>query len=297
MKLEDAIRFYDKNYKKLLLIPFIILGLSILQILTQTALTGDFVNKGISLKGGVTITVQTEQVLDLEQLETQLRNSFPANDITVRSFTRSGQFAGVVVESDIDVDDQEELDATIEAVERFTQSTEHSIEGIGSSLGESFFKEVALALLLAFVFMGIVVFITFRKIVPSLAVILAAFVDIVVTLAMVNVLGIKLSTAGVAAFLMLIGYSVDTNILLTTKVIKRRGGTVIDRVLKAMRTGLTMSATTIGALIVALVLTQSEVIGQIMTILLIGLIVDLMSTWLQNVGLLRLYLEKRHRPE
>jgi preprotein translocase subunit SecF len=297
MKLHDAIRFYDRNYKKLLLIPFIILGLSILQILIQTAVTGDFVNKGISLKGGVTVTVQTDQKLELRHLETQLRNAFPDNDINVRSFARSGQFAGVVIEADIDVDNQEELDRIVQAITHFTQSTEYSVEGIGSSLGESFFKEVGIALMLAFIFMGIVVFITFRKVIPSLAVILAAFMDILVTLAIVNIIGIKLSTAGVAAFLMLIGYSVDTNILLTTKVIKGREGTVIERVLKAMRTGLTMSSTTIGAILVALALTQSDVIRQIMTILLIGLLVDLVSTWLQNVGILRLYLERKHRAE
>jgi preprotein translocase subunit SecF len=241
--------------------------------------------------------VQTDKELDLRQLEAQLANTLPQNDINVRSFTRSGQFAGVVVEADINVDDQEELDRTVEAITRFTQSTDYSVEGIGSSLGESFFKEVGIALVLAFIFMGIVVFITFRTLIPSLAVILAAFVDIIVSLAIVNTLGIKLSTAGVAAFLMLIGYSVDTNILLTTKVIKRRDGTVIERVLKAMKTGLTMSGTTLGAILVALALTQSDVIRQIMTILIIGLLVDLMSTWLQNVGILRLYLERKHRTE
>ena len=69
--------------------------------------------------------------------------------------------------------------------------------------------------------MGLVVFIYFRTLVPSLAVILAAFSDIVVTLAIFNLTGEKLSTAGVAAFLMLIGYSVDTDILLNTRVLKK----------------------------------------------------------------------------
>ena len=128
--------------------------------------------------------------------------------------------------------------------------------------------------------------------IPSFMVILNVFSDVVVTLAVINIMGIKLSTAGIAAFLMIIGYSVDTNILLSTKLLKKKEGSVTERLFNAMQTGLTMTLTTAAAIIVALIFTQSEVIKQIMTILLIGLIVDMIYTWLQNAGILRLYLDK-----
>ena len=67
----------------------------------------------------------------------------------------------------------------------------------------------------------------------------------------------------------------------------------MERVLGAMKTGLTMSCTTLTAIIVALIFVKSAVIKQIMIILLIGLLVDLIMTWIQNVGILRLYLEKK----
>jgi len=143
--------------------------------------------------------------------------------------------------------------------------------------------------------MAIVVFLYFRTFVPSMAVILAAFSDIVVTLAIINLLGVKLSSAGIAAFLMLIGYSVDTDILLSTRVLKRKEGTVMDRVLGAVKTGFMMTLTTIVAVIAALVFTQSEVIKQIMIILLVGLFIDMINTWIQNVGILRLYVERKER--
>ena len=56
---------------------------------------------------------------------------------------------------------------------------------------------------------------------PSIAVIFAAFSDIVFALVIVDFMEIKLSAAGIAAFLMLIGYSVDTDILLTSRALKR----------------------------------------------------------------------------
>ena len=67
----------------------------------------------------------------------------------------------------------------------------------------------------------------------------------------------------------------------------------MERVYGAFKTGIMMSITTLVTVILALIFTQSEVIRQIMLILLIGLIVDLINTWIQNVGLLRLYLERK----
>jgi preprotein translocase subunit SecF len=124
-------------------------------------------------------------------------------------------------------------------------------------------------------------------------VISCAFSDIIITLAIFNMTGIKLSMGGVAAFLMLIGYSIDTDILLTSRVFKRKEGLVMERIYSAIKTGLTMLNTTIIAVLVALIFVKSDVIRQIMLIIFIGLLVDMIMTWIQNVGLIRLYLEKK----
>jgi len=141
--------------------------------------------------------------------------------------------------------------------------------------------------------MAIVVFFYFRQPIPSLAIVLSAFSNMVVTLAIINLIGVKLSTAGVAAFLMLIGYSVDTNILLSTRVLKKKGGEIIDRIVNGMKTGLTMTATTIAAISIAYIFSQSAALSQVMLILIIGLLMDVLNTWVQNAGILRLYLERR----
>ena len=57
----------------------------------------------------------------------------------------------------------------------------------------SFFIQTMMALLVAFLLMGIVVFIYFRSPIPSLAVILAAGSDIICTVAIFNLTGEKLS--------------------------------------------------------------------------------------------------------
>ncbi|MBU0459584.1 MAG: protein translocase subunit SecF [Nanoarchaeota archaeon] len=285
---------YEHKYKKLLIIPFIVLILAFIQIGTQYAVTGDFVNKGITLKGGSTITIDYDTSISIPELENFLSNKFPLADISIRTISSAGIIKSIAVDSD--AQDQNEINALLIAIQEKVPLSEeaYGIETMGSSLGASFFKQTAIALLIAFILMGIVVLVYFRTIVPSLAVILAAFSDIVVTLAIFNLTGIKLSTAGIAAFLMLIGYSVDTDILLSTRVLKRKGE-LMSKIYGAMKTGLTMSATTLTAILVALIFVQSEVVKQIMIILFIGLLVDLLMTWIQNVGILRIYLEKKKK--
>ncbi|MBC8501127.1 MAG: protein translocase subunit SecF [Nanoarchaeota archaeon] len=285
-------RIYDTQYKRLVLIPLILLLLAFIVLGVNMATTGDFMNRGVSLKGGLTLTIPSEEPISILELEVALNSEFPANDIVVRGLSELGVQRGVIIEADITPDEREGFIFFVEGRTGIDEEL-YSIEEIGSSLGASFFKQTMIAVLFAFVFMGLVVFWYFRTLVPSGAVILAAFSDIVVTLAIVNLMGMKIGTAGIAAFLMLIGYSVDTDILLSTRVLKRTEGTVMKRVYGAMKTGLTMNGSTIVAVTAALILADSEVIKQIMTIILIGLFVDIINTWIQNVSILRYYLEKK----
>ena len=292
--------FYYTYYKQLLIIPIAMLLIAMILIGYQYATTGDFVNKGISLKGGTSFTISNDVAdiasLNLDLFKEELQNKFAPIEIDVRELKEFTSRKAISI--DIDVTDKDEInlfkDGLVELIPGLTnEEIEGNMRTTGSSLGDSFFNQIIKAIILAFVFMGIVVFFQFRVIVPSIAVILAAFSDIIVTLAVVNVMGMKLSTAGIAAFLMLIGYSVDTDILLSTRVLKGKVGTVYDRVISSMKTGMLMNVTTLVAVTIALFVSQSDVITQIMTILFIGLLVDIINTWIQNAGILRYYMEKR----
>lgn len=281
---------YTTQYKKLLWIPIVLLIIAFIVIGINIANTGEFINKAVSLKGGITLTVPIEESVDIFALESFLNNRFSEGDFAVRGLSDFGTSIAVMIEASSNIPEDELLSATKEYIGEFE---DYSMESMGSSLGASFFKQTMIAVLLAFIFMGLVVFFYFRTLVPSGAVILAAFSDIIITVAVVDLIGMKVSTAGIAAFLMLIGYSVDTDILLSTRVLKRKEGSVMHRVYSAMRTGLAMNITTIVAVSAALIMTDSETIRQIMTIILIGLCVDIINTWIQNVSILRLYLERK----
>ena len=109
---------------------------------------------------------------------------------------------------------------------------------------------------------------------------------------MMNLFGIDLTLGTVAALLMLIGYSVDSDILLNNSVL-RQSGDFYESTRRAMRTGVTMTVTSIAAMAVMTVLASLfgiQIMRAIGFILVVGLLADLMNTYLINVSLLRWYV-------
>ncbi len=288
--------FYDSNYKKLILIPVLLFLIAIFLIGFKLATTGDFMNKGVTLSGGVSVTVLKESI-DKDSLLLDLENAFPDYDVNVRGIEDAGRRVGVLVESNLPPELDEELNRFDQLVKEKTgaEDGDVSTETIGSSLGAAFFQQTLVALLVAFIFMGIVIFLYFKSVVPSVLTIVSSFSDIIVTLAVINLLGISIGTAGIAAFLMLIGYSVDANIVLNMRTLKGTSGSIKDRIKSAFSTGLMMSVTTLVAITVAFIVAESPVLQEIMLIMMIGLLVDLINTWVQNAGLLRWYLESKDK--
>jgi preprotein translocase subunit SecF len=284
--------WYDKYYKFILLIPLLILISSLFYLYNFQNTHGDIIYKDVTLTGGTTISVLTSSISPID-VRTALVDDFP--DIKTRAILdfRTGEQKGFILETTANV---EIIQPALETFLLYELTQDNSsIEFSGATLSEGFYKQLRFAIFLAFLFMAIVVFVIFRTLIPSLAVILAAFADIVMTITVVNIYGMALSTAGIVAFLLLIGYSVDTDILLTSRVIKKREGEINERISGALKTGLTMTLTSIAAVGVALfiVYNSSEVLRQMFTILLIGLGFDLFNTWLANASIIKWYAETK----
>lgn len=282
---------YDRHYKALMLITLFILLASFFVIGFNYYAKGDFLNRGVSLKGGSTITISGQ--IDALTLQDELNKEFPNLEISARTVSEAGRAKGVLI--DTSAKEKAEIESLINYFKskEYIKGNDYSIETIGSSLGSDFFRQAMIALLFSFALMAIVVFITFKDPIPSFFVVFAAFSTIVSTWAVVILIGTKLSTAGIAAFVMLILYSVDTDILLTTRVLKRKEGSILDRTLDAMKTGMLMTTTALVTTLIAYFLSPSEVIKQIMMILSIGLVFDILNTWIQNAGILRWHLENK----
>ena len=248
------------------------------------------------MKGGTLITVNSDIALSSDAASRQLQDAL---DTSVRVTRLSSVSAGGTIGYSFEFGDGVDKDAALTEISNIfgavLSPNDYTVEEISASLGASFWSSTIKAILIAFAFMAIVVFVYFRKPAPCLAIILAAATDLIAVLAIINLTGIRLSGAGVAALLMLIGYSVDSDVLLSTKVLKRHEGTLMSRVYSAIKTGLTMEITTLAALAVLYFIAPASTLKTIALVLIIGILVDLPSTWFMNAGILRWYVERKNK--
>lgn len=285
-------KLHDKSYKWLLLIPLALLIFSFIYLGVFYSNNGDFMKKDISLTGGTSVTVYWQT--DIIDLENKLVNQLEDLNIREISDLRTREQKAIIVETTTDSETTKEVLESYFGFE-LVEGENSNFEFTGSILSTSFYKQLLIAILIAFLFMAIVIFIIFRNLIPSIAVIISAFADILMTLVLINILGIKVSTAGIVAFLMLIGYSVDTDILLTTRVLKRKEGSLNERIFRSFKTGTTMTLTSLLAMLIAFLVVKSfsAVLAQIFIVLVIGLAFDLLNTWITNVSILKWYMKSR----
>ena len=277
----ESFNFKKYSNKQLIFLPLTLLLISILILGGWYLSTGLPVNPGIEFTGGTEITLISEggiapiystfewPIDSIRPIATQAN----AYIVTFQASTvQPGQLELVSINAGFDV---------------------LAVQSTSPSFGAESQKLALLGLAMAFTGMAIVVFFLFRKLIPSVAVVLSALGDIVVPLAIMNLLGIQLSLGTVAALLMLIGYSVDSDILLTNHILKRKGD-FYESTYNAMRTGLTMTFTSLSAIVVMTIssfLFGVDLLTSIGVVLIFGLVVDLLNTYLLNFSLLRWYVE------
>ena len=268
--------------KLMVTIPLIVLLVALASLGVNTMLTGMPITPGMDFAGGTAVTVFTADTPD--QISAAFAG-YPLIDV------ESGINEGKYVKFGPMEDEQFRALSTV-VLEKYPDA---KIDQIGASFGATLQEQAAIALVFSFILMAIVVFVIFRIFVPSLAVILSAFSDIVMAAALMNLFGIQLSLATTAALLMLIGYSVDSDILLTNRVLKRQGN-LADKMQGAFTTGFIMTSTAIAAALAMWVVAfvgQVDIIFQISSVILLGLAADLFNTWVLNAGILRWYVEGR----
>jgi len=289
--------FYKKNYKKLMIIPMILFILSIISIISTYNSEGNPIYRDVSLKGGLSVTLKTDSNIQVEDLNQKLLELYPEKSFAISITTDGGKNTGFIIDADITGEEEEVFKKNLETVflEKFESGESYNSNFISPTLSNAFFRQAIIALLVSFIFMSAVVFLYFRKPVPSGAVVLSAIFDIIVTIGILDLFKIKISVAGIGAIVMLVGYSIDTDVLLTNRLIKEEGTNYFQKTFLALKTGSLMSFTTLMAGVVAMNVTNSPVIYEIALILVIGLLVDYISTWLQNSGILLWWLEKTEK--
>ena len=267
--------------KQLVIIPLAMLAVSLVLLALNMVATGMPVTPGIDFSGGTAVTIFTAD--SKEQIQSTFAG-YPLVDIS--EGVNNGKF--------LKFGSMEDTKFQLLTTLIYQKFPDAKVDQIGETFGKTLQSQAVLAMIFSFIGMSIVIFISFRTFVPAVAVVLSVFADMVMTAATMNIVGIPLSLGTVAALLMLIGYSVDSDILLTNRVLKRQGK-LNDKLSGAFHTGIIMTSTThaaAAAMFIVSGLGSVQILMEISAVLLIGLVFDILNTWLTNVGILKWYVLK-----
>jgi preprotein translocase subunit SecF len=269
--------YTEYTNRELVAVPLALLGVALAVLVVSTLLAGTPVALGIEFTGGTEMQVVTDDS------QAEIRSTFDADVQSITPIAGQGNTYQLTFQAD-------DADPLIERAEGAGYEIESVGERSASFAGDSQ-RQALLGLLVAFGGMAALVALMFRTFVPSIAVIASAFSDIMIPLALMRLFNIELTLGTVAALLMLIGYSVDSDLLLNNHVLRRRGD-FYTSTFRAMRTGVTMTVTSIAAMVVMTVVSYLlgiPLLPDVGLILVFGLSADLMNTYLLNVSLLRYY--------
>lgn len=271
------------NYKKMALIPvpFLILCAFYLLFLVQS----NQIALDIDFKGGTQIFLESLTQVNPTQMENVLKQ-YDANVRVAKGLTTYT----VIIDFDASINPGDVFSTLNQNGYNFK---DFSVQTMGASLGADFFQQTLIVLSISFVLMAITIFIMFKNPLPSFYLILTVVADLVETLVVMQVIGIKLSLATFAALLLLIGGAVGDNVLFTTRILKSTQKNYDEIIKKTFKTGMTLVGTTMVALAALLIVAASTVIFQIASVLLIGMALDIMNSWVLNLNLLMWYVTRK----
>ncbi len=172
----------------------------------------------------------------------------------------------------------------------------YTYQEITPTLGAFFLQQMQTVIIASFILVAIAVFFIFRTPIPSLSVVFGAGNDIIVALGAMGLFGIPLGVASIGGLLMLIGYSIDTDMLSAIRIIKRTEGTPAERAFSTMKTGITMTSAAIITFAILLIVSYLAFIPtyfEISSVVLFGLIADIFTTWFGNTVLVLWYKQRK----
>ena len=106
---------------------------------------------------------------------------------------------------------------TMSSLRSLISFSSYSFQQTTPTLGRFFLSQLRNIIITAFILVFIVVFLIFRSLAPSVTVVFGAANDLIVALGAMGLFGIPLGVPSIAALLMLLGYSIDTDALTRDK--------------------------------------------------------------------------------
>ena len=320
---------YKRYYKKLVLLPLIVFGITLFFLPS--------LKLGIDFTGGLSLSFSSSTSISPDNLSEYLKSSLGVSDVTVTPVSggyivemsyppklkklyeladawKTKHDEGALQELNRimggSIKDLNNLDATVTSYadkikgeiittikKKVPDAKDFVVQDIVPVLGGEFWNLMRNIAIAAVVLLFIAVVLYFRHPVPVVIMLISGIFDGIAMLSFMGLSNIPLNLATMAIVLMMVGYSIDTDVVASTFVFKRRKeGNIYQQAERAFLTGATMSITTFIAMLIIYAvgfLTRNITVIRMANVMIYGVIADLIITWAFNTPLL-IWIGEKH---
>ena len=209
-KIDKDIEF-SKFYKKMNILSFILICLSILVLLIKG------LNFGVDFKGGTLIEIRTENAkIDISEIRQSLLK-MELGDVTVKKFGKKNDYLVKIEMSDTNDMNfiksiNSQLSSDLGSVVNFRR-----VENVGPKVSSELLKAGLLAITLSLAAMLIYIWIRFEW-QFSLGAIIALIHDVIITVGIFSFLSYEVNLSIVAAVLTIVGYSMNDTVVIFDRI-------------------------------------------------------------------------------
>ncbi len=259
--------FYD-NLNKMIFIPILLFIVAVIIYIYNFFSIGTFLPQDFTLQGGLKVTLP---------FNTSLKEQFYSTFHPI--YNKNLKIEELDNNLVITIIGKYNLNQIKDFLSK--KKVTYNLEEVSPLLGKNFLKNLFFSLLLSFIFVTIVMKLIYYRWDLALSAVRALFFNIFITMA-ISTLFVPLSITTLPAYLMVLGYGIDTNIALINHMLKEKKLERKKRYQLAFNTGISMDITTLIVLIVGSFLANNLVFKNIFFVLMIGLVVDIIDTWILN---------------
>jgi preprotein translocase subunit SecF len=281
--------FIENNYKKFLLISIAIFVMFIGIILFNYLKYGYIINKSITISGGYVTLINNNYHITTSEIQNIL------NQMNITDYVLYSTPNIIYIESRNQINGTLLINLLNQNYNINILPTDISIQQYSSLVGNLIFNQFLFFVILAMIITAFIIFIAFRASKITLNIISTILFDVVGLLAVLSITKYPIGANGFIAMLMILGFAIDNNVVLSTNVVKEKDKPFIERVRMSFRVGMLMEVIALYTLLLLYFIVPEPSVDEFAFVLSIAIILDLLYYLIGNIPLFKYFEAKKEQ--
>jgi preprotein translocase subunit SecF len=281
--------FIENNYKKFLLLSISLFAIFIGIILFNYFKYGYIINKSITISGGYVTLINNNYNLT----NTEIQNIL--NQMNITDYVLYSTPNIIYIESRDQINRTLLINLLNQYYNISIQPSDISIQQYSSLVGDLIFNQFLFFVILAMILAAFVIFIAFRVSNTTLNIISTILFDIIGLLAILSITKYPIGANGFIAMLMILGFAIDNNVVLSTNMIKEKDKPFIERVKMSFRVGMLMEIIALYTLLLLYFIVPDPSVNEFAFVLSTATILDLIYYLIGNIPLYKYFEAKKEQ--